>query len=152
MWKTIDHSHPESLEKHLVTESHKKAKQAKIDRNQVRRRQATLNDAVEAAQLRSDITQDFIAVCTDSGIPLNKAEKLIPFMRKHARNGGSIPKTEATMHQYHLPKVYNKHIKEVRHKLAGKEVFLVVDEMTDNRNKNVLNIVLGKFNSAFICL
>ena len=90
--KTINHSRPESLEKHLVIESHKKAKQAKIDRNQVRRRQATLNDAVSAAQLRSDITQDFIAVCTESGIPLNKAEKLIPFMRKHARNGGVHPK------------------------------------------------------------
>ena len=81
--KTIDHSRPESLEKHLKTETHKKAKQAKIDRNQQGRRQATLNDAVSAAQLRNDIAQDFIAVCTESRIPLNKAEKLIPFMRKY---------------------------------------------------------------------
>ena len=59
--KTLDHSRPEALEKHMTTTAHKRAKQATIDSNQIRR-QATLNDAISAAQLRSNITQDLMAV------------------------------------------------------------------------------------------
>ena len=77
--KTLDHSRKKTLDEHLGTTKHKTAKRFKTERNLQARRQVTLNDTNSAAELRTTITHDFIAVCAEADIPLNKAQKLVPF-------------------------------------------------------------------------
>ena len=142
--KTIDHSRPSSLDNHLEGAKHLAAKRLKEKKNLQGRRQLTLNDTNTSAELRTEITQDFIAVCCEADIPMNKASKLVPMFRKHARNGGAIPKNESTLRKHHLPRVYQQHIAEVRRKLEGKKVFVALDETLDERDNSVLNVLVGK--------
>lgn len=141
---TIDHSRKKTLDVHLQSEKHKNAKRAKTQRNQERRRQATIDDTMTSAELRTGIIQDFIAMMTQADIPMNKAPTMIPFIRKHAKNGGAVPGCESTLRKYHLPKVYQQHLTTLRGIVQGKKVFIAVDETTDERDESVLNIVVGE--------
>lgn len=140
---TIDHTRPSSLGRHLQTGKHQNAARQKERRNQQGRRQLTINDTTTSAQHRTEITHDLIAMCTMADIPLHKADKMIPFIRKHARNGGAVPK-EVCLRKYHLPQVYNEHITKLRNDINGKKVFIAVDETSDERDNSVLNIIVGK--------
>lgn len=82
-------------------------------------------------------------MCTEADIPLHKTDNIIPFLRKHARNRGAVPR-ESNLRKYHLPKVYNEHIYKLRIDTVGKKVFIAVDETSAECNNSVLNIIVGK--------
>ncbi|XP_072035551.1 uncharacterized protein [Amphiura filiformis] len=140
---TIDHSRKSSLDTHLTSDKHKKAKRLKTERNRAGRRQVTLDDTQSSAELRTTITHDFIAMCTEADIPMNKTTKMIPFLRKHAKNGGAVPAGESTLRKYHLPKVYQTHHAKLLELIYEKKVFIAVDETTDERDNSVLNVIVG---------
>lgn len=78
-----------------------------------------------------------------ANIPLEKSDdpKIKEFLVKHVRNGGSIAGSGAL--RLRVPTIYEKHQQDLRAKFSGKEVFVVVDEMTDSRAKMVLNIMFA---------
>lgn len=140
----VDHSRPKSLEDHLKTAKHERAVKRKQERNLSQRRQGTLEGAATAAANRNDVTQDFVAMMTEADIPIDKTEKMQPFMRKHCRSGGSIPGSDS-LRKYHLPKVYAEHITKIRANISDKKVYIAVDETTDDRGESVMNIIVGEY-------
>uniref|UniRef100_A0A8C7JQA3 Uncharacterized protein n=1 Tax=Oncorhynchus kisutch TaxID=8019 RepID=A0A8C7JQA3_ONCKI len=85
---------------------------------------------------------DFVAVCAESDIPLEKLRKLWPFLVKHCKQGGELPENESSLRQTHLPRVFNQHMTAVLLKIRGKRFTVVVDETTDTRDCSVLTLSL----------
>ena len=140
--RSYDHSRKSTLDHHLTSEMHKNSKRRKVERETSNRRQATINFG--ATQMRTEITHDFIAMMTESDIPLYKSNSMRPFLKKHCKNGGSIP-GESTLRKYHLPKVYGEHESKLRDLVKDKKLSIAVDETTDERDESVLNIIVGEF-------
>ena len=139
---TVEHSRPKTMDDHIRTAKHQRTVRMKGENQQ--RRQLTINDSVSSANLRDDITKDLVAMFAEADIPLNKISKVLPFLRKHAKIGGAIPRDESTLRRHHLPVVYQQHISAVREKLRGQKVFVGLDETTDARDKSVMNILAGE--------
>lgn len=141
---TVNHDRPKTIKEHRDSQKHAANKQRKLAQGDGARVQATLNWMSKSTEERDTITKDFVAICTQVGLPLFTATKFLPFMRKHARQGGAIPNDESTLRRHHLPRVFEGHQRDLRARLKDKKVVVVIDETTDERDKSVLNIIIGK--------
>uniref|UniRef100_A0A4W5KEB0 Uncharacterized protein n=1 Tax=Hucho hucho TaxID=62062 RepID=A0A4W5KEB0_9TELE len=63
----------------------------------------------QSMPLQTTITSDFVAVCAESDIPLEKLRKPRPFLVKHCKQGGALPENESSLCQTHLPGVFDQH-------------------------------------------
>ena len=81
-------------------------------------------------------------MCSMADIPLNKVDKMMPFLQKHCQQGGALA-GQTTLRQNYLPRVFSNHTDALRKVLTNHKIFIVVDETTDIRNKMVLNILFG---------
>ena len=85
--------------------------------------------------------EEFVTALVCANIPLEKAERLRPFLRKHCKQGGTVPGPDQLRCEY-LPRVFQKHVTNLKKKVAGEKVIIIVDETTDSREKAVLNILV----------
>lgn len=139
--RPVDHTRVKSVNTHINSANHRENVRRAEQRPGPVQLQPTLN--FTAQQSRSEVVDDWTAAIAEADIPFYRAEKLLPFLRKHLKYGGSVPH-EGAIRTRHLPKVYEEHIAAVRALLRGKKVAVVVDETTDARDKSVLNVVIGK--------
>ena len=141
--KPIDHKKSSSITRHLQTDKHKQNKKL-FEKRRLLQPRLPAADAPRSADLRDEVVKDWVAVIVEADIPMYRAEKLLPFLRKHLKYGGSIPRDESTLRRHHLPKVFEQHITAVRDIIRHQKVAVVVDETTDRRDNSVLNVVVGK--------
>ncbi|RGB26016.1 hypothetical protein C1646_770979 [Rhizophagus diaphanus] len=66
-----------------------------------------------------------------ANIPLEKINCLLPFFKKHVKNGGSIPQAP-TLRQNYLPSVFDKHFQSLKLLFDSKPVAIIMDETTDD--------------------
>ncbi|PKC54889.1 hypothetical protein RhiirA1_476493, partial [Rhizophagus irregularis] len=64
-------------------------------------------------------------------IPLEKVNSLLPFFKKHVKNGGSIPHAP-TLRQNYLPNIFDKHYQSLKLLFDSKPVAIIMDETTDD--------------------
>jgi len=64
-------------------------------------------------------------------IPLEKVNSLLPFFKKHVKNGGSIPHAP-TLRQNYLPNIFDKHYQSLKLLFNSKLMAIIIDETTDN--------------------
>lgn len=88
-------------------------------------------------------------MCTSADIPLEKVPKMKPFLEKHCRQGGTLPKAD-TLRSLYVPRLFDKHMEHVRVLIQGKFVSLIVDETTDCRDKSILNIIAKCENKVYL--
>ena len=102
----------------------------------------TFNNASTSKELRDNVIDDFVLALISANIPLQKADNpvLKGFLMKHVRNGGSIA-SAATLRE-RIPAIYEKHMCSIEESIAGKSLYVIVDETTDARAKMVLNILV----------
>lgn len=84
--------------------------------------QQTLTSAATSTGARQEFVEDFVAVCAESDIPLEKIQKLRPFLVKHCKQGGALPERESSPRQTHLPCVFEQHMEAVLQKIRGKKL------------------------------
>ncbi|KAK9976412.1 hypothetical protein ABG768_021617 [Culter alburnus] len=101
--------------------------------------------AFKSSDSRKEFVEDFVAMCAEADIPLEKMTKLHPFLKQ----GGALPENVSSLRQLHLPRVFEQHI-SVLQKIHGKKYSVVVDETADARDCSVLNIVIGVENKYFL--
>uniref|UniRef100_A0A667YJ63 U1-type domain-containing protein n=1 Tax=Myripristis murdjan TaxID=586833 RepID=A0A667YJ63_9TELE len=53
--------------------------------------------------------EDFVAMCAEADIALEKMTKLRPFLKKYCRQGGALPENVSSLRQVHLPQVFEQH-------------------------------------------
>uniref|UniRef100_A0A3Q1CDI6 Uncharacterized protein n=1 Tax=Amphiprion ocellaris TaxID=80972 RepID=A0A3Q1CDI6_AMPOC len=64
----------------------------------------------KSSDSRKEFIEDFVAVCAEADIPLEKMTKLHPFLLKHCKQRGVLPENVSSLHQIHLPRVFEQHI------------------------------------------
>ena len=106
----------------------------------------------KSKSLREDFILDYIKICTLADIPLEKTEKLRPFLLKHCKQGGAIPQAKFLRTEY-IPRLFGEHFHALKSLVTDTPVGIVADETTDIRDHSVLNIVaLVKGDSYLICV
>lgn len=144
---TVDWKRKNTCDDHLLSKAHMKNKERNRATNVCKANtlmQTSIAGSNKSADLRRQFVEDFVAICAEADIPLEKLEKLRLFMVKHCRQGGALPENVSSLSQIHLPSVFEQHITSVIQKIHGKKFAVVVDETTDARDCSVLNIVIGE--------
>ena len=139
---SIDWKRKDTCDDHLKSKNHIKNHDKR--RNHGTPLQTTIPATISSSDSRTEFIEDFVAVCAESDIPLEKLKKLRPFLVKHCKQGGALPQHVSSLRQTHLPRVFEQHMNAVLNKIRGKKFAVVVDETTDARDCSVLNIVIGE--------
>ena len=86
---------------------------------------------------------------TTANIPLDKTATIKPFFMEHSKNGGALTSANNLQDRY-LPPVNAKHFAVVKEKLEGKPVSVIIDETTDERDKSVMNVLVGQLDKLYL--
>ena len=73
-------------------------------------------------------------------IPLEKTEKIKPFLVKHCQQGGALPQAKFLRSEY-VPRLFDQHFQVLKTVVADTPVGIVADETTDIRDHSILNVV-----------
>ena len=108
------------------------------EENQNKTQQLTLSSAQAAAESKKQLIEDLIEAFAIADIPLEKVNSLLPFFKKHVKNGGSIPQAP-TLKQIYLPSIFEKHYQSLKLLFDSKPVAIIMDETTDDCARSVVN-------------
>ena len=64
----------------------------------------TLGTVVKSRGLREEYVLDYVKMCTLADIPLEKTDKIRPFLEKHCKQAGALPKVPTLRNTYVCPK------------------------------------------------
>ena len=113
--------------------------------------QRTLTTISKSKDLREDFILDFLKMCTIADIPIEKTEKMMPFLRKHCKQGGALPESDCLRARY-VPKLFEKHLSALKTLLSSSAmpIFITADETTDIIDKSVLNVLASIKGEAYL--
>uniref|UniRef100_A0A8D0GA52 CGG triplet repeat binding protein 1 n=1 Tax=Sphenodon punctatus TaxID=8508 RepID=A0A8D0GA52_SPHPU len=106
----LNHVRKSAINDHLKSKTHTKRK-VEFEEQSVRKKQRTLTSSLQcnsAAQTeKASVIQDFVKMCLEASIPLEKADHpaVRAFLSRHVKNGSSIPKSDQLRKSY-LPDGY----------------------------------------------
>lgn len=90
----------DTVQSHLVSAKHVKAKAA----GKITMMQAVIPCDGAMKDSKSVVILDFVRMLASADIPINKVEKMLPFIRKHCVQGGWVPK-ETQLRRMYVPAV-----------------------------------------------
>src|SRR5436305_2684779 len=126
-----------TVDNHCNSQKHITSMKSYKDKEQ-NKTQLTLATTQEAAESKKRVIEDLIEAFATADIPLEKVNSLLPFFKKHVKNGGSIPKAP-TLRQLYLPNVFEKHYQSLKLFFDSKPVTIIMDETTDDCARSVVN-------------
>ena len=148
----VDWKRRDTVVDHVKSRKHTAAK-LKAKGEPERKKQRTLfSDRLAsstAAEERAEFQKDFVRMMTTANIPLDKTATMKPFFMKHSKNGGALTSANNLRDRY-LPPVYAEHFAVVKEKLEGKPVLVIIDETTDERDKSVMNVLVGQLDKLYL--
>jgi hypothetical protein len=100
----------------------------------------TLESATSTQVARRVIVDDFVKTLIEADIPLEKADSLLPFLKRWCRDGGSIP-TCSVLRRLYISPLYESHFEELKSLFASKRISIMVDETTDRCARHVCNLL-----------
>ena len=148
-------SHSVTYSKKSTVLSHVRSKKhLKLKEKGNPRRQTTVTTLVNSFQTRNQFVKDFVKMCVAANIPLEKATRMQPFIKKYCREGGTLT-TSKNLRENYIPCVAD----ELRTKIEGiineikseHAVFSInIDETTDEKERHVLNTILAVKGQSFL--
>ncbi|XP_041480924.1 uncharacterized protein LOC121428390 [Lytechinus variegatus] len=151
---SVDYTRSDTVKDHLKSKKHLKNKELKSNPlltgseqgptipAAAARRQTTLHSTMKSKDLREEFILDFVKCCTMADIPLHKVENMRPFILKHCKQGGALPKAETLRHLY-IPRQFKIHLAALKEVVKGAKVSVIADETTDIRDHSILNVIVG---------
>ncbi|CAI2196020.1 16491_t:CDS:2, partial [Funneliformis geosporum] len=70
--------------------------------NEQKKKQTTISTINNAFESKKEVIEDLIEAFSSANIPLEKVNQLLPFFKKHLKEGGAIPQAP-TLRQIYLP-------------------------------------------------
>ena len=137
----LDHLRKSVLDKHLESSMHKKKASQSTNG-----KQQTIKTAFECKTRpqveKVKVCEEWIKACTAANVPLHKSDNpvLRKFLDTRVVNGGAIPKA-SQLRDYYLFDVYQVEKCELKKKVEGKNIALIVDELSDDEGRYVLDIM-----------
>ena len=152
---SLDFVRLDTIKDHFNSKKHRMRKERKeaesyseVGPGQVKR---TLTTISKSKNSREDFIHDFLKKCTIADIPLEKTEKMMPFFRKHCKQGGALPQSDCLRVRY-VAKLFEKHLSALKTLLSSlaMPLFITADETTDIRDKSVLNVLASIKGEAYL--
>ena len=141
---SVDYVRVDTIKDHLKSKKHRQRKDLKeADTSSRGRKQVTLTTLIKSKDLRVEFVLDFIKMSTMVEIPLEKMERMRPFLLKCCKQAGTLPKASTLRSQY-VPRAFEGHfiaLKDLLKESAPALVHLTADETTDVRDQSILNIL-----------
>ena len=142
---SVDYTRIDTVKDHIKSKKHVTNKEAKRQRDEAgtassTSRQVTLGSMVKSKDLRESFALDFLKMCTLEDIPLEKTDKIRPFLQKHCQQAGAIPQAP-TLRTTYVPRLFEAHFLALKDLLRNKPVSIIADEMTDVRDHSILNVI-----------
>lgn len=137
----LDHSRKSVLDKHLESVTHKKKVSNSDGKQQTLKTAFQCKTKPQAEKVK--VCEEWIRACTSANVPLHKSDSPImrQFLDTRVVNGGAIPKA-SQLRDYYLFDVYQVEKSELKKKIEGKPVALMVDELSDDEGRYVLDIMV----------
>ena len=115
---SIDYIRVHTIKGHLKSKKHisnKEASQRKAEESGAgsSSRQLTLSTVFKSYDARQDFILDYIKVCTLADIPLEKTEKIKPFLQKYCAQAGALPQTDQLRSTY-VPRLFEAHFSALK--------------------------------------
>lgn len=139
----LEHSRKSVLDRHLEAASHQKRLNLPgTSRGKQKTLKTSFKCSNSAQEERIKVCHDWIKVCTATNIPLGKSDHpvLREFLKSRVVNGGAIPKR--TQLREYLFDVYECEKQELKDKISKKNVAVMVDELSDDDGRYVLDIMV----------
>jgi hypothetical protein len=134
---SVEWKHKSVVDSHCNSQKHisnvKKQEEA-----QNKKQQLTLSSTQAVVDQKKQLIEDLIEAFAIADIPLEKVNSLLPFFKKHIKNGGFIPQAP-TLRQIYLPNVFDKHYQCLKLFFDSKPVAVIMDETTDDCARSVVN-------------
>ena len=59
--------------------------------------QITTEATTKSIDARREFVEDFVAMCAEADIPLEKMKRIRPFLVKHCKQGGELPENASSL-------------------------------------------------------
>ena len=137
---SVDYTRSDTVKDHIKSKKHLANKEAKRRDASSSTRQTTLGAMMKSKDLRESFVLDFVKMCTVADIPLEKTEKVRPFLQKYCQQAGALPQA-ATLRTTYVPRLFEAHFSALLDLLRDKPVSIIADETTDVRDHSILNVI-----------
>ncbi|RGB34227.1 hypothetical protein C1646_760835 [Rhizophagus diaphanus] len=134
----IDHERKNSIDKHIKL----KHLNNKNKNNSNLLIQRTLPSFENTLNEREKINKEIVKAFTYADIPLEKIEKLKPFLLNHCKNAGLITGANQLCEKY-LPLSYEIALQKLKNDVINKIICLTIDETTDRCGRHAINILFS---------
>uniref|UniRef100_A0A8C9Z7S5 U1-type domain-containing protein n=1 Tax=Sander lucioperca TaxID=283035 RepID=A0A8C9Z7S5_SANLU len=121
---TVDWTHKDACNDHLKSKAHLKNKAKSTVGKSL---QVTIEATAKSIDARLEFVEDFVAMCAEADIRLEKMKWICPFLVKHCKQRGALPENASSLRQTHLPRVFDQHLQKVLQEIRGKKIFVVVN-------------------------
>ena len=98
---------------------------------------------MKSRDLREEFVVDFIKMESMADIPLEKVEKMKPFLVEYCKQAGTLPQA-STLRSTYVPQAFQDHFAALKSLLQQSHpamVHLTADETTDARDQSILNVL-----------
>src|ERR1044071_8196532 len=134
---SVERKHKSVIDSHCNSKKHmSNAKKQEETLNKTQ--QLTLSSTQTAANSKKQLIDDLIEAFAVADIPLEKVNSLLPFFKKHVKNGGSIPQAP-TLRQTYLPNVFDKHYQCLKLLFDSKPIAIIMNETTNDCVRSIVN-------------
>ena len=145
---SIDYIRVDTIKDHLKSKKHisnKEAAQRKTEESGAgsSSRQLTLSTVLKSYDARQDFILDYIKVCTLADIPLEKTEKIKPFLQKYCAQAGALPQTDQLRSTY-VPRLFEAHFSALKAILKDEHYSRRDHRYRDHSILNVVATVRGQ--------
>jgi hypothetical protein len=134
---SVEWKHKSTIDAHCTSKKHL-SQQKNFESNEKKKNQQTLERNLQASKSKKIVIEDLIEAFANADIPLEKINLLLPFFKKHLKEGGAIPQA-STLRQIYLPKVFNKHQENLKLFFDSKPISIIMDETSDDCARSVVN-------------
>ena len=133
--KAVDYSYLDQIKAHVVSKKHNEFKLANN-----KKRQSNLN-SYSSKMPNKEAIHDFIKMMCCCSIPLEKVDKMKPWLEKYMSNSGAIPNSKV-LRDYHLSIVSKKEKDDLIAMTKKVNFSIGIDGTKDHLGRTIVNSVL----------
>ena len=132
----------DTVKDHLKSKKHLSSKEQKTkEGDKSRQVLLTCKSVAKSNNLREEFILDYIMMCSMSDIPLQRTEKMKPFLLKYCKQAGALPQDKFLRSEC-VPRLYDQHFEALKTLLADAPVSIA--DIQDHSILNVIALVRGK--------
>ena len=95
---------------------------------------------IKSKDLRESFALDYLKMCTVADIPLEKTEKMRPFLQKYCKQARSLHQVP-TLRSMYIARLFESHFSSLTELILDQPVTITADETTDVHDHSIFNVI-----------